>query len=199
MRKLIILILTGVLTCSTFGCINSLEQNDHLRFNPDVTNTEKIIELADGVTVKYRAYENIYYITNVLDSTYQYLNLYVLESAYDLREKAPIFLKTNIGGYMAVKAGSPSQKDATRRALQEEYVVVISGSRGANSIVSTNEGKVYTGRDPAGFAQQRALTPEQTEISNELVTLYPAYLNSLELKISDGTFLTDDSYKDYIF
>jgi hypothetical protein len=47
------------------------------------------------------------------------------------------------------------------------------------------------------------LTPEQIEVSNELAPLFPAYVNSLGLKKTDGTALTlnadgNGSFKDYV-
>ncbi|MDR1813596.1 MAG: alpha/beta hydrolase, partial [Tannerella sp.] len=86
-----------------------------LRF--DAANfTEKELTLRDGGSVKYRAYENIFFVTNVEDSVYQTVNIFIPENA---DSHSPIFLKTNIGGYMAAKAGQPTERDATARALQE--------------------------------------------------------------------------------
>ncbi|MCD8176111.1 MAG: carboxylesterase family protein [Tannerellaceae bacterium] len=250
---------------------------------------ERILTFPNGKTIKYRAYETIYYVSNVVDSTYQYLNYYVPESAYENRN-VPVFLKTNVGGYMAAKAAAPSPTDATGRALQEGYVVVIPGARGSNATVLQPDGAtVYTGRAPAGLvdlkaairylrsndasipgdkeriitdgtsaggamssllgatgnhpayesymqelgadagrddifaavcfcpitdlehadmayewlykgtnAGVRGLSTEQIAVSEELAALYPAYLNSLELKTPDGTVLTDVNYRDYL-
>ncbi len=289
MKRLMTIVVAGAYLSSATSCKNAAGESDLLRFDPDKNGIEKIIELADGKTVKCRAYENIYYVANVVDSAYQYLNLYIPESAYDHHEKVPVFLKTNVGGYRAAKAGTPSAKDATGRALQEGYIVVIPGSRGSNSQILTDNGEVYTGKAPAGLidlkaairylrynhavlpgdtdciitdgtsaggamsallgatgnhpvyepfleelgaaseqddifaavcfcpitdldhadmayewlyqgtnTKGRALTPEQIEISDELAALYPAYLNSLQLKTPDGTLLTDSNYREYV-
>ncbi|MCD8264082.1 MAG: hypothetical protein LUD02_07915 [Tannerellaceae bacterium] len=118
-------------------------QQDPLRFVADNQLTEQILTLPDGKSIKYRGYENIYYVADVVDSTYQYLNVYVPETAYEENRQTPIFLKTNVGGYMASKASAPSPTDATGRALLEGYVVVIPGSRGANSEITGTNGKAF--------------------------------------------------------
>lgn len=123
-----------------------------LKFNP-AQSVEKTLVLPDGKTVKYEAYEKIYYVANVEDSTYQYLNFYVPEGV----KEAPIFLRTYVGGYMAARAMEPSATDATGRALGEGYVVCIPGSRGSNSVVTQGDGgKTYTGRIPAGLLDLKA-------------------------------------------
>lgn len=127
-----------------------------LRFNPEKV-TERTLEFQDGSTVRYRAYENIFYVANIVDSAYQTLNIYVPESAYNNNRNIPIFLKTNVGGYMAAKASSPTTRDATGRALQEGYIVVIPGSRGSNSVIKGEGGEeIYTGRAPAGLVDLKA-------------------------------------------
>ncbi|MCC8143330.1 MAG: hypothetical protein LUD02_07910 [Tannerellaceae bacterium] len=44
----------------------------------------------------------------------------------------------------------------------------------------------------------RGLSPEQIAVSDELAALYPAYLNSLGLRMPDGTPLTDTNYAGYL-
>jgi hypothetical protein len=130
---------------------------DPLKFNTDMKYKDSTLTFLDGKTVKYRAYENIYYVSNVADSEYQYLNFYVPESAYKNNGKIPIFLKTNVGGYFASKASAPTNTDASGRALLEGYVVVIPGARGWNSKVTKQDGNtVYTGRAPAAIVDLKA-------------------------------------------
>ncbi len=105
--------------------------------------------MPNGENITYDAYENIYFVTNVEDSTYQTLNVYVPQGA---NEKTPIFLRTYVGGYMAAKAREPQANDATGRALQEGYVLCIPGSRGWNSRVRDT----FTGRAPAGILDLKA-------------------------------------------
>ena len=119
-----------------------------LVFDPS-SGKEGSIELPTGETVNYTAYEKLYFVTNVEDPTYQYMNVYVPEGA---TQKTPIFLRTYVGGYMASEAAAPQASDASGRALAEGYVVAIPGSRGRNSKV----GETWTGRAPAAILDLKA-------------------------------------------
>ena len=111
--------------------------------------------MPDGTEVNYTAYEGMFFVTNVEDSAYQTINVYVPDGA---TQQTPILLRTYVGGYMASEAGRPQAGDASGRALKEGMVVVIPGTRGRNSVVKAaksdkNTGvkkgeKVYTGRAP---------------------------------------------------
>ena len=251
----------------------------------------------DGTEVGYTAYERLFYVTNVEDSTYQFLNVYVPDGA---TQQTPIFLRTYVGGYMASPAAQPQAGDATGRALKEGYVVVIPGTRGRNSSVVADKAyakshkgvkkgqTVYTGRAPKAILDLKAAirylrhfdkqmpgdaeriitdgtsaggamsalmgatgnNPEYAELlkamgaaderddvfasvcycpiidlehadmayewlygqtdsrqslddahmqmTKELAALFPAYVNSLNLKKPDGTPLTADNYLDYV-
>lgn len=130
---------------------------DPLRFDPARKSTETTLTFLDGKTVKYRAYETLYYVANIADSAYQYLNIYVPESAYAVTSKAPIFLRTYVGGYFASKAQGPSVTDASGRALREGYVLVIPGARGWNAKVTKPDGTTaFTGKAPAGIVDLKA-------------------------------------------
>ena len=119
----------------------------------------------DGTEVSYTAYERLFYVTNVEDSAYQFLNVYVPDGATG---QTPIFLRTYVGGYMASPAAQPQAGDATGRALKEGYVVVIPGTRGRNSSIvadkqyaKTHKGvkkgqTVYTGRAPKAILDLKA-------------------------------------------
>ena len=119
----------------------------------------------DGTAVKYTAYERLFYVTNVEDSTYQFLNVYVPDGA---TQQTPIFLRTYVGGYMASPAAQPQAGDATGRALKEGYVVVIPGTRGRNSSVVADKAyakahkgikkgqTIYTGRAPKAILDLKA-------------------------------------------
>ena len=72
------------------------------------------VEMPKG-RVNYTAFTKLYYVTNVEDTTYQFMNVFVPEGAY---LHAPIFLKTNVGGYMPSAAGNPSAGDATGMAAR---------------------------------------------------------------------------------
>ena len=123
-----------------------------LRFDADKgVHTELV--MPNGQTVKYTAYTKLYFATNVEDSTYQYMNLFVPDGA---TEQSPIFLRTYIGGYMESQAGYPQATDASGRALAEGYVLVIPGSRGRQSTVTRKGKTVYTGRAPKGLLDLKA-------------------------------------------
>ena len=119
----------------------------------------------DGTEVGYTAYERLYYVTNVEDSTYQFLNVYVPDGA---TQQTPIFLRTYVGGYMASPAAQPQAGDATGRALKEGYVVVIPGTRGRGSTIVADKAyakahkgvkkgqTVYTGRAPKAILDLKA-------------------------------------------
>lgn len=132
----------------------SAQKETGLRFNPDVY-TVRSLNMPDGTTLSYKAYEGIYYVANVEDSTYQTLNFYV-PSDLDADASVPILLRTYVGGYMAATAKAPSATDATGRALQEGYAVCIPGSRGSNSVVSKNGQDTYTGIAPNGLLDLKA-------------------------------------------
>ncbi len=125
-----------------------------LRFDPDSYTTGSLT-MPDGTEVSYKAYEGIYYVTNVEDSTYQTLNYYVPDGM-SADSKSPILLRTYVGGYMASTAKTPSPTDATGRALKEGYAVCIPGSRGSNSMVVSNGDTVYTGTAPNGLLDLKA-------------------------------------------
>jgi acetyl esterase/lipase len=129
--------------------------------------------MPDGAVIKYDAYEKLYYVKNVEDSTYQYMNIYVPEGA---TEQSPIFLREYVGGYMAAEARQPQAEDATGRALQEGYVVVIPGVRGRNSV----QGDVYTGRAPKGLLDLKAAIRYLRRFDKEIP-------GNTERIITDGT------------
>ncbi|MDD5779862.1 MAG: hypothetical protein PUD40_02250 [Bacteroidales bacterium] len=121
--------------------------------------------LYDGTEVNFTAYERLFYVANVEDSTYQYLNVYVPDGA---TQRTPIFLRTYMGGYMASPAAQPQSDDATGRALREGYVTVIPGTRGRNAALPADEAyakmhegvrsgqTVYTGRAPKAILDLKA-------------------------------------------
>ena len=131
------------------------------------------ITLPTGKTVNYTAYERLYFVTNVEDSTYQYMNVFVPEGA---TQATPIFLRTYVGGYMASEAARPQAGDASGRALAEGYVVAIPGSRGRNSKV----GETFTGRAPAAILDLKAAIRYLRHFDKEM-------LGDAECIITDGT------------
>ena len=144
MIKVVIPFFSLILTAACSASVPA----DGLVFDPS-SGKAGSIELPTGKTVNYTAYEKLYFVTNVEDPTYQYMNVYVPEGA---TQKTPIFLRTYVGGYMASEAAAPQAGDASGRALAEGYVVAIPGSRGRNSKV----GETWTGRAPTAILDLKA-------------------------------------------
>lgn len=167
------MILTAM-TASMIAACNTEKKpaDDGLVFDASV-KTQAELTMPDGAVIKYDAYEKLYYVKNVEDSTYQYMNIYVPEGA---TEQSPIFLREYVGGYMAAEARQPQAEDATGRALQEGYVVVIPGVRGRNSV----QGDVYTGRAPKGLLDLKAAIRYLRRFDKEIP-------GNTERIITDGT------------
>ena len=144
----------GMVICA-IGSI-SANPKETLRFNPDQFKVETLM-MPDGTQVEYKAYENIYYVENVEDSTYPTLNIYVPANLADL-PNVPILLHNYVAGYSASKAKDPSAEDATGRALQEGFVVCIPGSRGKNSTITRKGKTIVTGTVPNGLLDVKAAT-----------------------------------------
>ena len=136
------------------GTLNAAGQADPLRFDPDNFTTGSLT-MPDGEQVAYKAYEGLFYVRNIEDSTYQTLNIYVPEKMADIN-RVPILLRTYVGGYAASTAKTPSATDATGRALKEGYVVCIPGSRGSNSTITRDGKTIYTGTAPNGILDLKA-------------------------------------------
>lgn len=134
-----------------FSCALSAQGKATI-FDPENGRSDSIV-MPSGKTIRYKAFEKIYYVGNIEDSVYQTLNIYVPEN---MRSDSPIFLRTYVGGYMAATAKSPSTADATGRALQEGYVVCIPGSRGVNSTVKKDGETIFTGIAPNGLLDLKA-------------------------------------------
>ena len=152
MKKLALSVVIGL--CSVGSMLaNSTEP---LRFNPEQFRVESLT-MPDGTHVSYKAYEGIYYATNIEDSTYQTLNIYVpLDRKGRTDVQTPILMRNNVGGYMASPAGTPSVADATGRALAEGFILCIPGARGNGSTVTKNSKTVSTGIAPNGLLDLKA-------------------------------------------
>ena len=120
----------------------------------------------DGKTVKYRAYENIVYVKNPVDTTYEIMNVYVPVEYYEgqsigsyTAETAPIFFPNSVGGYMPGKPDSPGvargggSPNALSVALSKGYVVAAPGARGRTTQDASGE---YTGKAPAAIVDLKA-------------------------------------------
>jgi len=153
------------------------------------SSVRSLLSYVDGTKVSYTAYEGLFYVTNVEDSAYQTLNVYVPDGA---TQQTPIFLRTYVGGYMASKAGQPQAGDATGRALKEGYVVVIPGTRGRNSTITADKAyakvhkgvkvgqTIYTGRAPKAILDLKAAIRYLRHFDKEMA-------GDAERIITDGT------------
>ncbi|MBR1688757.1 MAG: alpha/beta hydrolase [Prevotella sp.] len=157
--------------CGAFLSLGAWAQSA-LQFDNNA-GVRQTMTIYDGTKVSYTAYERLFYVTNVEDSAYQFLNVYVPDGA---TQQTPIFLRTYVGGYMASPAAQPQAGDATGRALKEGYVVVIPGSRGRNSV----QNGVYTGRAPKGILDLKAAVRYLRHFDREM-------LGDAERIITDGT------------
>lgn len=171
-----ILAISFVLLFATNICAAKKSKVTPLQFNPD-NGVKASLTMTDGKVVNYTAYAKLYFVTNVEDSTYQYMNIFVPEGA---TQQSPMFLRTYVGGYMASEAGYPQAQDASGRALAEGYVLVIPGSRGRTSTVKQGETIVYTGRAPKALLDLKAAVRYLRHFDNVIP-------GNAEKIITDGT------------
>nr|MCR4853969.1 alpha/beta hydrolase [Prevotella sp.] len=112
MRNLFITILA--ITVALSACAKKqIKEQRQLVFDPSKGKVSQLT-MPQGDIVHFTAYEHLFYVTNVEDTTYQYMNVFVPERA---TQDSPIFLRTYVGGYMASKATYPQAGDASGRAL----------------------------------------------------------------------------------
>ncbi len=173
MRKYI---LTAMAIAISVSVCSSNNIKEKLKFDAS-KGIKGSITMPQGDEVKYTAYTKLYFVTNVEDEKYQYMNVFVPEGA---TQNTPIFLRTYIGGYMASEAAFPNPDDATGRALKEGYVVAIPGSRGSNSMIVQKKKEVYTGRAPKGLLDLKAAIRYLRLFDNEMQ-------GNAEMIITDGT------------
>lgn len=137
----------SLLLFSTFaGCYNGnkIQKGRYdIKFDPGKF-TEQTITV-HGRHIQIRAYENIMYVRNPADTTYQVMNIYI-PSAYFSKgtiegftaSTAPVFFPNMVGGFMPAKPGTAinaKNKDgknpsAIALALSKGYVVASAGARG---------------------------------------------------------------------
>jgi hypothetical protein len=127
----------------------------------------------EGSTFVIRAYENIIYVSNPVDTQYQRMNIYIREEYFTgggisgyTAASAPIFFPNKIGGYMPAlpatalpsQSGAnpgmgPRQETALLTALSKGYVVASAGARGRT--LKDKDG-LYTGKAPAVIVDLKA-------------------------------------------
>ncbi len=117
-----------------------------------------------GKAVKFRAYENIVYVANPVDTQYQRMNFYAPIEYFEGGKigkfdaaSAPIFFPNSVGGYMPGKAAAPGLKNgkpnAILEALARGYVVAAPGARGRT--LTDAQGN-FTGKAPAAIVDLKA-------------------------------------------
>ena len=186
MKKIILSAVALLVACGMATQAKNKVKAAGLNFDP-TAGEERVMTMPDGSQVRYTAWERLYFVTNVEDSAYQFLNVYAPEGA---TQQSPILLRTYVGGYMASAAGLPQAGDASGRALKEGMVVVIPGSRGRNStVIATKTNKkagikkgqtIYTGRAPAALLDLKAAIRYLRHFDSEMP-------GNAEKIVTDGT------------
>lgn len=174
MKRIMILSLAAMLGIGASATKKEKTSNLHFDSTQGVAAS---LTMPNGKVVKYTAYTQLYFVTNIEDSTYQYMNIFVPEGA---TQQTPIFLRTYVGGYMASQTGYPQAQDASGRALAEGYVLAIPGSRGRTSTVTRNKKTIYTGRAPKALLDLKAAIRYLRHFDKEI-------LGDAEKIITDGT------------
>lgn len=171
--KLLITCLLGISLNGVY-CQNIRSRN--LTFNPNQYIPQTLT--VEGITLQVRAYENIVYVANPVDTLYQKINIYIPEAYFEGKsingysaETAPVFFPNKIGGYMPAlpatampaggvpqTAGAPGgmgirQESALLMALSKGYVVASAGARGRTT---RNQDGIYTGKAPAVIVDLKA-------------------------------------------
>lgn len=143
MQKLLILIFSIVLLFC--ACVSGGKAQYGIVFDPNAY--EERTFSAGEKSVRYRAYENIVYVKNPVDTDYQIMNIYIPSvyfsggqvAGYNERT-APIFFPNAVGGYMPGKPitlvdGDGKNVNASAYALLHGFVVASPGARGRTSDV----------------------------------------------------------------
>jgi len=108
-----------------FMSLSSFAQNKNSKLDFDINNFQPKSLTYNAQTLKIRAFENIVYVANPVDTVYQKINIYIPEDYFQGKtingytaENAPIFLPNQIGGYMPARPGSTdAQKMGMRPPL----------------------------------------------------------------------------------
>lgn len=137
-----------------------------LTFNSNNYQTQTVT--FNGKTLEVRAYENLVYVKNPVDTEYQIINIYIPQAYFEGKTingynaaTAPIFLPNQVGGYMPAKPGVAVAKEQSEQrgaatiaaALQQGLVVASPGARGRTTKTETG---VYTGKAPAVIVDLKA-------------------------------------------
>lgn len=131
----------------------------------DVNNYKPLDVTVDNQTIKVRAYENIVYVANPVDTAYQSMNIYIPESYFEGKSingytasTAPIFMPNAVGGYMPAKpmtvgVGRDGKPNSVAQALHRGMIVASAGARGRT--LKSEQGEYY-GKAPAAIVDLKA-------------------------------------------
>ncbi len=97
-----------MLTSQSTSTAQSANAANALQF--DVNHYKALDVTVDNQTIKVRAYENIVYVANPVDTAYQSMNIYIPENYFEDKsingytaDTAPIFMPNAVGGYMPAR------------------------------------------------------------------------------------------------
>lgn len=97
--------------------------------------SQQSITMPDGHIVNYKAYNNVPYVGNVMDTSTQRMNIFVPDNVAD---NSAILLWIATTDFRATLPNTPSTENATAYALNQGMVVCIPGIRGTNSMCINN-------------------------------------------------------------
>ncbi len=110
-KNLAVVFMLAILFLSCKANSEKKGQNDVLSF--DIKNYKFETLDYNGQILKVRAYENIPYVTNPVDTVYQKMNIYIPEAYFKgesingyTSENAPVFYPNYVGGYMPAQPGT---------------------------------------------------------------------------------------------
>ncbi len=148
MKKTLIT-LVCLATCISF--INAQVKSIDLNFN--VKKFESQTLTFEGKTFKVRAYENILYVKNPVDTACQKMNIYIPEEYFTGRTingysaaTAPIFFPNKVGGYMPSQPASTKNNSMGGRPPMKGEMMPPMGDKKPNGFPPTNGGM-----PPMGF------------------------------------------------
>lgn len=175
----------GIISCDKES-INTKDSDEEgaysLTFEVDSFALQEIE--VNGEVISVRAYENIVYVGNPVDTNYQIMNIYIPAEYFDgqsrgnyTAETAPIFFPNNIGGYMpanpgtltntgggggapgdSLPGGGPMEMEGFRvntSALAISKGYIVASPGARGRTTQNNEGE-YTGKAPAAIVDLKA-------------------------------------------
>lgn len=106
----------------------------------------------DSHSVSYKAYSDVVYAANPVDSTYESMNIFIPTSVDGTAvSHMPVLIENGVGGYMSSEAASSPGTNGTY-AIGKGYVVVEVGCRGRDNGSSAD----YFGVAPAAMVDLKA-------------------------------------------